>query len=326
MAKYHLNPEKGPMPCRAKTVCPYGEDAPHFSNLVTAQAAYEAALQAELPLASLQRKLPEGLLLRRLDELMPEEAEALADGKTLRELQKTLRKRRDSGARQDATLRAYASGDPFSGPSQQTLAALRARRALELRDEGLMSGALVSHSPCARWSGDPKVLPSAELSVVGAFVEQDLGSASFSTALPEAVVNARSPRFTKLSRHESVAVLEARDQVLETGQYKVYAVTPHKLSPNGIAVTGLLSQDDEEPGGLLTYANGDVSPLRARCETLAVLHSSGLSFAVLTGEGMDLVTLDASSLLAPGSFDETFTVYREQNLLPWLSEHSFPAA
>lgn len=57
VAKFHINPEKGPRPCSAQDgQCPYGSDAPHFSSKAEAQEAFERALSAEIkPLGSLKR-------------------------------------------------------------------------------------------------------------------------------------------------------------------------------------------------------------------------------------------------------------------------------
>lgn len=57
VAKFHINPEKGPRPCSAQDgQCPYGSDAPHFPTKESAQEAFEAALSAETkPLGSLKR-------------------------------------------------------------------------------------------------------------------------------------------------------------------------------------------------------------------------------------------------------------------------------
>lgn len=57
VAKFHINPEKGPRPCSAQEgQCPYGSDAPHFPTKVEAQEAFESALSAEIkPLDSMKR-------------------------------------------------------------------------------------------------------------------------------------------------------------------------------------------------------------------------------------------------------------------------------
>lgn len=48
MAKYHLNPEKGPMRCSAADgQCPYGTDAPHFTKQEDAVKEYEKLLSDE---------------------------------------------------------------------------------------------------------------------------------------------------------------------------------------------------------------------------------------------------------------------------------------
>ena len=48
MAKFHLNPSKGPMRCSAaEGQCPYGSDAPHFPSRDLAQGAYEKILAEE---------------------------------------------------------------------------------------------------------------------------------------------------------------------------------------------------------------------------------------------------------------------------------------
>lgn len=57
VAKFHINPEKGPRPCSAQEgQCPYGSDAPHFPTKAGAQEAFENALSAEIqPLDSMKR-------------------------------------------------------------------------------------------------------------------------------------------------------------------------------------------------------------------------------------------------------------------------------
>jgi hypothetical protein len=57
VAKFHINPEKGPRPCSAQEgQCPYGSDAPHFPTKAEAQEAFEEALSKEIkPLGSLKR-------------------------------------------------------------------------------------------------------------------------------------------------------------------------------------------------------------------------------------------------------------------------------
>lgn len=57
MAKYHLNPEKGPMRCSAEEgQCPYGSEAPHFTDHEVAVRAYEKQLAAETAPYSPHRK------------------------------------------------------------------------------------------------------------------------------------------------------------------------------------------------------------------------------------------------------------------------------
>lgn len=60
MAKFHLNPNKGPMRCSAADgQCPYGSDAPHFSTKADAIKAFEENLAKENPLTSHRKeKLP----------------------------------------------------------------------------------------------------------------------------------------------------------------------------------------------------------------------------------------------------------------------------
>lgn len=57
MAKYHLNPAKGPLRCTAADgQCPYGSDAPHFATKVDAQEAFEQKLELETnPLNSIRK-------------------------------------------------------------------------------------------------------------------------------------------------------------------------------------------------------------------------------------------------------------------------------
>lgn len=57
MAKFHINPEKGPLPCSAQSgQCPYGEDAPHFATKAEAQTEFESTLAKETkPLVSQRR-------------------------------------------------------------------------------------------------------------------------------------------------------------------------------------------------------------------------------------------------------------------------------
>lgn len=69
VAKFHINPEKGPMPCSAQEdQCPYGADAPHFENKADAQRAFEAALEKETqPLGSLRKNTARELEERKSD-------------------------------------------------------------------------------------------------------------------------------------------------------------------------------------------------------------------------------------------------------------------
>ena len=54
--KYHINPDKGPMPCSASIECPYGVDAPHFDNKADAQVVFEKQLSKSLkPLRSFRK-------------------------------------------------------------------------------------------------------------------------------------------------------------------------------------------------------------------------------------------------------------------------------
>lgn len=85
MAKYHLNPEKGPLLCRAKSgKCPYGEDAPHFSSREEAQEAYEKVLEKDFatPVHSKPRALDlelESALLERPEGVIVDELVDFAD-------------------------------------------------------------------------------------------------------------------------------------------------------------------------------------------------------------------------------------------------------
>lgn len=49
MAKYHINPSKGPMLCRAQKQCPYGSEEVHYSSKEAAQEAFEKQLSSENP-------------------------------------------------------------------------------------------------------------------------------------------------------------------------------------------------------------------------------------------------------------------------------------
>lgn len=82
MARYHLNPDNGPMVCRAKISCPYGADAPHFSSKAEAQAAYEKTLQAANPFPAHsrnERPVLDVKLLDRVDEMEFEMVEEFAN-------------------------------------------------------------------------------------------------------------------------------------------------------------------------------------------------------------------------------------------------------
>lgn len=57
MTKYHLNPDKGPMRCSAEEgQCPYGTEAPHFTDHEVAVRAYEQQLSSETEPYSPHRK------------------------------------------------------------------------------------------------------------------------------------------------------------------------------------------------------------------------------------------------------------------------------
>lgn len=59
MARFHLNPARGPLPCTAvEGQCPYGEDALHFTSRAEAKIAYERDLEASTsPLHGIRRPL-----------------------------------------------------------------------------------------------------------------------------------------------------------------------------------------------------------------------------------------------------------------------------
>lgn len=65
MAKFHINPEKGPKPCSAKNgQCPYGSDAPHFETREAAQSEFENILEKQNgAFAALKKTTPKTQLL-----------------------------------------------------------------------------------------------------------------------------------------------------------------------------------------------------------------------------------------------------------------------
>lgn len=128
--KYHINPEKGPLRCTADDgQCPYGVDAPHFSNKQEAQQIFENKLEAELkPLASLKKNIKSSKLdtnnIKRLDEKIQamsfEEIHnfALSNEKNLKELNSLVDKRIETYCERLKTLNILS---PDNKNSQYTL-------------------------------------------------------------------------------------------------------------------------------------------------------------------------------------------------------------
>jgi len=81
MAKFHINPEKGPLLCKAKRGnCPYGVNAPHYSSKEEALSAYEDILKNESPLFVTNKKdLDINILSEKLELISYSELEEIVD-------------------------------------------------------------------------------------------------------------------------------------------------------------------------------------------------------------------------------------------------------
>ena len=83
--KYHINPQRGPLPCSAKTPegCRYGADTVHYDSTESARHAWEAQLGAEYgsTVAHSSRSAPpvDLPLVRPYDLMAPDEVAALIE-------------------------------------------------------------------------------------------------------------------------------------------------------------------------------------------------------------------------------------------------------